>query len=169
MWQAVLALVGVVVGAIIAGSVALRQVQLFTDRERVARQVEREQARKDARDAFQRDTFLALQDAVADLLRMVVDFHSEAVKVEEKTGHWPMPSRFGELPAGFDEHFACVQGLRARVFDDELRRLVAELNTSILGVLHAGERERAACMVAGLTETDKQLQERIHVLLKELF
>ena len=97
MWQAVLALVGVVIGGVLAGGVGLRQVQLFTDRERAARQAEREQARKDARDAFQRDTILALQDAVADLLRMVADLHGEAVNAEEKMGHWPAPSRFGEL------------------------------------------------------------------------
>ena len=71
----------------LAGGVALRQVQLFTDREHAARQAEREQARNDARDAFQRDTILALKDAVADLLRMVVDLHGEAVNAEEKMGH----------------------------------------------------------------------------------
>ena len=88
MWQAVLALVGVVIGGVLAGGVALRQVQLFTDREHAARQAEREQARKDARDAFQRDTILALQDAVADLWRMVVDLHGEAVNAQEKMSHW---------------------------------------------------------------------------------
>jgi hypothetical protein len=36
MWQAVLALVGVVIGGVLTGGVALRQVQLFTDRERAA-------------------------------------------------------------------------------------------------------------------------------------
>lgn len=68
MWQALLVVVGVVLGGAIAGGVALRQVQLVTDREREARQAERELVREDARDAFQRDTILALQDAVADLL-----------------------------------------------------------------------------------------------------
>jgi hypothetical protein len=169
MWQAVLALVGVVIGGVLAGGVALRQVQLLTDREHAARQAEREQARKDARDAFQRDTILALQDAVADLLRMVVDLHGEAVDAEEKMGHWPASGRFGELRASFDEQFVCVQGLRARLFDDALRRLVADVATSALGALHVGDRERAAHLMAGLGETNEQLQERVHALLKELF
>jgi hypothetical protein len=169
MWQVVLALVGVVVGGAIAGGVALRQAQLFTDRQREAHLAEREQARKDARDAFQRDTILALQDAVADLVRMVIDLHGEAVNIEEKTGHWPPPTRIGELPASFDEQFATVQGLRARVFDDALRRLVAELASSALGALHAADREGAARLMAGLSETNEQLQERVHALLKELF
>jgi hypothetical protein len=169
MWQAVLALVGVVIGGVLAGGVALRQVQLFTDREHAARQAEREHARKDARDAFQRDTILALQGAVADLLRMVVDLHGEAINAEEKLGHWPASGRFGELRASFDEHFVCVQGLRARLFDDALRRLVADVATSALGALHVGDRERAAHLMAGLGETNEQLQERVHALLKELF
>ena len=100
---------------------------------------------------------------------MVVHLHDEAVNAEEKTGHWPVPSRFDELPADFEEHFVSVQGLRARVFDDGLRRLVVELNTAALGALHAGDREHAADSMVGLTETNEQLQERLHVLLNELF
>jgi hypothetical protein len=156
-------------GGVIAGGVALRQVQLFTDREREARQAEREQARNDAREAFQRDTILALQDAVADLLRMVFDLHNEAVNAEEKTGQWSAPSRLGELSAGFDEQFVCVQGLRARLFDDALRHLVAEVARSALGALHADERQRAVRLMAGLSETNEQLQERVHAVVKELF
>jgi hypothetical protein len=100
---------------------------------------------------------------------MVVDLHGEAVNAEEKIGHWPASSRFGELRASFDEQFVCVQGLRARLFDDALRRLVAEVATSALGALHVGGRERAAHLMAGLGETNEQLQERVHALLKELF
>lgn len=169
MWQAVLALVGVVLGGAIAGGVTLRQLRLITDREHEARQAERELARQDARREFQRNTILAIQDAVADLLRMVVYLHDEAVNAEEKTGHWPAPRRFDELPASFDEHFACVQGLRARVFDEELRRLVADLSISTLKAIHAGDRERAARLMVVLTDTNKQVQERVHSLLKESF
>jgi hypothetical protein len=93
MWQVVLGLVGVVLGGAIVGGVALRHMQLVTDREREVRQVERELGRKDARDGFQRDTILALQDAAGDLLRMVAYLHYEALNAEEKTGYWPVPSR----------------------------------------------------------------------------
>jgi hypothetical protein len=169
MWQALLALVGVVLGGAIAGGVTLRQLRLITDREHEARQAERELARQDGRRVFQRDTILAIQDGVADLLRIVVYLYDEAVNAEEKTGHWPAPGRFDELPASFDEHFACVQGLRARVFDEELRRLVAELATFTLKAVHAGDRESAARLMVVLKDINKQVQERIHGLLKELF
>jgi hypothetical protein len=101
--------------------------------------------------------------------RMVVHLHGEAVNIEEKTGHWPPPRRLGELPASFDEQFACVQGLRARVFDDALRRLVAEVASAALGALHAAESEGAVRLMDGLSETNEQLQERVHAALKELF
>jgi hypothetical protein len=169
MWQAVLVFIGVVLGGAIAGGVTLWLVQLTTHREREARQAEQEMARKDARDVFQRDTVLAFQDAVADLLRMVVDLHDEAIQAEEKNGYWPVPRHLDELPASFDEHFASVQGLRARVFDEELRRLVAELNMSVLGAVRAGDRASAAHTINGLRDRNEQLQERIHTLLKELF
>ena len=169
MWQAVLVSVGVVLGGAIAGGVTLRQQHLIIDREHEARRAERELAREDSRQAFQRDTLLAIQDAVADLLRMAVHLHDEAVNTEEKTGHWPAPRPLDELPAGFAEHFACVQALRARVFDEEVRRLVADLNTSTLKAIHAGGRDSAAQLIVALTDTNKQLQERIHTLLVELF
>jgi hypothetical protein len=99
---------------------------------------------------------------------MVVHLHHESLNAEEKTGSWPVPSRFDELAADFEEHFACVQGLCARVVDEGLRRLVAELTMAALGVLHAGDRERAVQLTVGLKETNEQLQERVHVLLLEL-
>ena len=168
MWQAVLIFVGVVLGGAIAGGVMLRQQQLIIDREHEARRAERELAREDSRHAFQRDTLLAIQDAVADLLRTAVYVHDEVVNAEEKTGHWPAPRPFDELPAGFAEHFACVQALRARVFDEEVRRLVADLDTATLRAIHAGDRDSAARLMLALSDTNKQLQERIHTLLMEL-
>lgn len=100
---------------------------------------------------------------------MVVHLHGEVVNAEEKTGHWPAPRRLHELPACFPEQFAAVQGLRGRVFDEGLRRLVVELTAAALEVLHAGDRESAVQLLASLTETNEQLQERIHVLLRDLF
>jgi hypothetical protein len=38
-----------------------------------------------------------------------------------------------------------------------------------MGALHARDGEHAADLMVGLTETNEQLQERLHVLLNELF
>ena len=74
-------LLGVILSAAIAGSVSLWQVQLSTDREREARRIERDQTRQDVRDAFQRDTILALQDAIAAFLRMAVDVNIRSRRI----------------------------------------------------------------------------------------
>jgi hypothetical protein len=69
MSQAVLSFAGVIVGALIAGGVSLWRELVVTARERAARAAEREQQLQDVRDAFQRETLLALQDANVDFLR----------------------------------------------------------------------------------------------------
>jgi hypothetical protein len=65
-------LLGVVVGAVVTGFVTLRQARLATQREHDVRKIEWEQARKAVRDAFQRESLLAVQDAVEDARRATV-------------------------------------------------------------------------------------------------
>ena len=72
MWETALPFLGVILGAAIAGGVSLWREQVVTGRERAARQAEREQRRKDERDAFQRDTLLALQDTIEAARRATV-------------------------------------------------------------------------------------------------
>ena len=55
MFAAVIGFLGVVVGAVVTGFVTLRQARLATQREHDVRKIEWEQARKDVRDAFQRE------------------------------------------------------------------------------------------------------------------
>jgi hypothetical protein len=100
MGQAVLTFLGVVLGATIAGGVTVWQARLTIQRDREARQVEREQTRKDTHDAFQRDAILALHEAVTAI------------------GNW-RSTRMGSI--------APPRPSRER-FDDELRGLVEELD-----------------------------------------
>jgi uncharacterized membrane protein YcjF (UPF0283 family) len=72
MFAAMIGFLGVVVGAVVTGFVTLRQTELTSQREREAQQIVREQARKDAHDAFQRENLLALQEAVEDVRRVIV-------------------------------------------------------------------------------------------------
>ena len=79
MWTAIVAIFaavigffGVVVGAVVTGFVTLRQTEPANQREREAQQIAREQARRDAHDAFQKENILALQEAVEDLRQVVV-------------------------------------------------------------------------------------------------
>lgn len=77
---------GVVLGAAIAGGVSLWQVQLITAREREARQTLREQERKDAHDALQRDAILALHDAITAYWQTVLAAHDQIHNRLTETG-----------------------------------------------------------------------------------
>jgi hypothetical protein len=85
--QAVLTFFGVILGATIAGGISLWQVQLVTRREREARQGIREQESKDRRDAFQRETILALQD-VMDMLTAYLRARDEKREADTKAAKW---------------------------------------------------------------------------------
>jgi hypothetical protein len=91
MFAAVIGFLGVIVGAAVTGFVTLRQAELATKREREARQLEREQKRKDVVDAFQRETLLALQDATMDLSIAATRF------LDRKVATWKSPEN-GQPP-----------------------------------------------------------------------
>jgi HAMP domain-containing protein len=171
MWQAVLSLAGVVIGAAIAGGVALWQVQLVTAREREARRSEREQVRAEIREAFQRDSILALQEAVADLLRMAVGVLDDNVRQERETGQWPSRLHAADYPTGADELFARVERSRARVFDDELRQLALEVSNRFGLALSPTVTDfvTADGHFREIGEKRALLQQRVNTLLKGLF
>ena len=98
MWETALPFLGVILGAAIAGGVSLWREQVVTGRGRAARQAEREQRRKDERDAFQRDTLLALQDTIEAAQRVTVTEFSRVLTLrkrmlrgrdlQQKRPHW---------------------------------------------------------------------------------
>ncbi len=97
IFAAVIGFLGVIVGAVVTGYVTLRQTQLATRREREAQQMLREQERRDRRDAFQRDTLLALQDALAEIYRCVARDQDEKL-ITRRGAPWPDRSIDVPLP-----------------------------------------------------------------------
>jgi hypothetical protein len=173
MWQAMLTLgvaligfFGVALGAVVTGFVTLRQAQLATQREREVQQMLREQERKDARDAFQRDVIIALQDAISAYWQLAVDVHGQVhgsrteadqETVDFQTVYLPMRAAHSRVTAA-----------RAKVFDDELRRLVKDFGLQIdvavsMGVRQAREALAASYQLLG------QIEERVNALLRNLF
>ena len=122
MGQAVLTFFGVILGATIAGGIPPWQVQLVTRREREVRQGIREQESKDRRDAFQRETILALQD-VMDMLTAYLRARDEKREADTKAGKWTRRDDLSPYPPDFAEASRHIYRLRARIFDDELRKL----------------------------------------------
>jgi hypothetical protein len=167
MGQAVLGFLGVILGAAIAGGISLWQVQLVTTRERQARQAEQAQARKDTREAYQREAVLALQDAVQDYWELALDafsrYHAAAAEGN------PLEGNLRSIILPMNTAYSRLNMARAKVFDDNLRRLVKELDEQIELVSSPGPSEGAEVAMSAADALLTKLEERVNTLLRELF
>lgn len=123
-WVAIL---GPLVGYAIAVGTELLRGRQARIREREARRDTRQAAREDARDSFERETLLQLQDAVAALMRNTARVQHEEEMEYRRSGRWgrsALPEEIeGEISIQFPRD---VQRLRVRLLDDRLRELVNE-------------------------------------------
>lgn len=168
MWQAALTFWGVIVGGVIAGGVALWQAQLATQREREARQVERAQAREDTHAAFQRDAILSLHEAVTRYWELILDewniYHPSTGREENEERYQP-----GAISTSLNAAYARMLTARAKVFDDELRRLVSKLDEQAGMVSdHASHEAAQKGLVDGI-HLLTLIEARVNALLRELF
>jgi hypothetical protein len=158
----------VLLGAIIAGGVSLWREQVVTTRERVAREAERQLRRKDVRDTFQRETLLALQDAIENL---------RTATFAEWGRRQEGPSKpYGAWAAGDDRFYqdwrasyVPVKKLWARIFDSELRSLVQDLYNGCIDALTSTGLVRASEKIVGINELVDRVENRIAVLLPDLY
>lgn len=89
MTAAIYGLIGVLPGSATTVVLTVYQERWANSREREARQHQREQDRKDQRNTFQRQSLLALQDAVSDLVKAVFNEQDRMLEKMERTGEWP--------------------------------------------------------------------------------
>jgi hypothetical protein len=168
MEQAVLSLAGVVLGAAIAGGVALWQVQLVTNREREVRRTERELSREDVRDAFQREAILAMQDAMADLNRAVGREQERMLEASKASGKWPARKPSQPLLEYRETRWAIAR-FRSRIFDESLRDLADAFRDKAFDVICAPTEEAMWEAFDEQRELGRQLNQRITALLPKLF
>ena len=158
---------GVVAGAVVSSVGIVYRERVVGRREREAQQALREQQVADQRAAFQRDTVLALQDAMGKLWALSADAYNRALATRNETGKWPPPEQ-ADLPE-LNPVSERITALRARVFDDELRSLASELQRSVWCAIEAADwREQDERMKAARDPRNRML-ERMNLLLKELF
>jgi hypothetical protein len=157
---------GVIVGAL----VSLFGEQISTRREREARQALRNQERKDRRDAFQRDAILALQDAIAEYERLASVASEKALARGRETGRRTvLTGDEAPLPDGYSAAYMRVTMLRARMFDDDLRRVVSDLQHRYSHMVSTTDPDVVREYTLELIPVRRQMEERINVLLKNLF
>jgi hypothetical protein len=120
----------------------------------------------DQRAAFQRDTILALQDAIGEMWALSADAYNRAAALAATTGTWPAPDH-ADLP-DLNTTSARITALRARIFDDDLRLLVRELQTSIWSALEVSDWSTPPERMVAARDPMNLMQERVNVLLREL-
>jgi hypothetical protein len=127
MSSAVFGLVGVFIGSLSTSVLTIYRERLATHREQAARDEQYERDRKATRDTFQRDSILALQAAVSDMIHAAYQELDRILAELKQTGEWA--ARTWETPTatGWSDAVLRLELSQARVFDDELRALAGNL------------------------------------------
>src|SRR5215472_6428556 len=127
--QAIFGFIGVILGSLTTSVLTIYRERLTTRRELTIRDQQYERDRKAARDAFQRESILALQSAVFDVIKAAYDELDRILTELRNTGKWS--ARQWETPTatGWSAAVLKLESSRARVFDEELRSLAEELWT----------------------------------------
>lgn len=129
--SAVYGFIGVLLGSATTAVLTVYHELVTSRRERDAREHLRAQEIRDQRNAFQRQSLLALQDAVSDLVRSVFGEQDRMIEEMQRTGSWP--ARQWETPTatGWENAELRLQASRARVFDEELQDLAREIHATV--------------------------------------
>jgi hypothetical protein len=99
-------------------------------REREARDDQRRREREDQRNIFQRETVLALQSAVSDLVKSVYDEQDRMLVEMELTNRWPVRCWGTPTAAGWADAEMRLEMLRVRVFDEEISELAGRVRAA---------------------------------------
>src|SRR5215472_5237787 len=130
MTSAIFGFVGVVLGSLTTSVLTIYRERLATRREQALRDEQYERQRAAARDTFQRDSILALQASISDLIGAAYRELDRLVAEFSQTGTWP--TRQWETPTaiGWSEALLRLEQSRARVFDDQLRSLAGDVRST---------------------------------------
>lgn len=159
----------VVFGALITLATTI-VVQGFTHgfqsrRERQARQATLQAEKQERRAGFQRDTLLAVQEALSDLGRAAAETHRQIRDSEDRDWmerHRPWSEEFRDAEA-------TTTKLAARVFDDELRKLVRDARQAAIEVVTAKLYKHSAEALGRMNQGITDVNQAIGPVLRELF
>ena len=129
MSSAVFGLLGVLLGSLSTSLLTIYRERLTTRREQAARDEQYERDRNTAPGIFRRDSILALQSAVSDLMR---DAYTRTGRHPGRAqADRPLDRPKWETPTatGWSDAVLRLELAQARVFDDQLRSLAADLRT----------------------------------------
>jgi hypothetical protein len=128
--DAVVGFVGVALGAASTSVLTIYKERFTARREREARDDQRRREREDQRNIFQRETLLALQSAVSDLVKSVYDEQDRMLVEMEQTSRWPVRRWETPTAAGWADAEMRLEMLRVRVFDEEISELAGQVRAA---------------------------------------
>jgi hypothetical protein len=141
--EALYGLTGVLLGSATTAVLTIYRERLVGSREREGRHHQREQDRQDQRNAFQRQSVLALQDVVSDLVKAVYSEQDRMLREMRKSSRWP--SRQWETPtvADWENANLLLQAFRARVFDGAIRDIARDIRDTARECIYSGSPDEA--------------------------
>jgi hypothetical protein len=167
--DAIFGFAGVLVGSLVTAIITLYRDTLAARREVDARRDQLAQERASQRDAFQRESILALQTAVIDLIRAAHIELDRMIAELRISGVWP--ARRWETPTavGWSDALLRLEASRARVFDDDLRRLADEMRTAAGDSIWADTLEQAKTQSQRLEPLLRDANARVTTILPQLY
>lgn len=169
MAAAVYGLIGVLLGSVTTVLLTVYQEQRASSREREARQQQRDEDRRDQLNSFQRESILALQDAVFDLVKALFNEQDRMLEEMRQTGQWP--ARQWETPTatGWSDAELRLQVSRARVFDEELRELARRIHRTAYSSVWASSLDKAKDVTSPVDEQLERFNSLIAKALPKLY
>jgi hypothetical protein len=156
--SAIAAAIGVVAGSVVSTLGIIFRERLVGQQERANQEALRNQVVSDQRDAFQRETIIELQDALARLWAQSADAFNRAER-------GPL---IDDMP-GANDLSARINALRSRLFDDELRDLAGQVMIEIWTGVEAADLGRQPAHMAAARTIRADFEARVTVLLNQLF
>ena len=167
--SAVYGFIGVLLGSATTAALTVYRERLLSTREREARKQQRQQDQQDQRNTFQRQSLLALQDAVSDLVKALYNEQDRMLEEMRRTDRWP--ARQWETPTatGWQDAELLLQDSRARVFDEKLRDLGREINAVAKESLYASSIDKAKDLNKRLRQVHERFNDLVANALPELY
>jgi hypothetical protein len=166
---AIFGFIGVIFGSISTAVLTVYKERITSRREIDLRDRQYERDRKTARDVFQRDSILALQTSVTSLISAAYNELDRLLVLYRETGTWE--ARTWDTPTAkeWSSTLLNLENARARVFDDELRMIAAELREQAGNSIWAESRESAEEHSKPLEALNNQFNDAVRRALPPLY
>lgn len=161
--------IGVLLGSATTAALTVYRERLLSTREREAREHQRQQDRQDQRNTFQRQSLLALQDAVSDLVKALYNEQDRMLEEMLLTNRWP--ARQWETPTatGWAGAELRLRVSRARVFDENLRDLARKIDAVAKKSVWASSIDEAKDLNQRLGQEHERFNGLVAKALPELY